>query len=294
MRNRFLMTASLLAVAVGSVATAEAQPWSVKKGATVFAYGAPVVRVDTYANVIAAGATTSTIPDLQVLPPGRPAGPSVFSQDDESNGGGTNVGHAKASYNLDGLGSMVTVVTCKGKAAGAGASRGDYMITALGDTAVQDSFSVRIIPTGATTANVVLNGEALLQRNFPGGSLAAATLDVIVYPDSVKANLDVGRSGAGAVFKGLLIVDKDGIEKVGGGWTASDFQVQVTTDRARVRAVNLTKAISCPNSALLSSVASATAAGPDVPSHTPIMVGILALLMAGAGWMTLRRARTVA
>jgi len=228
---------------------------------------------------------------------GADGGPYIVAIDEEYSPAPakTNWGWAKASYNAPGGPAKDLFVDSffKGIAYGTNnaPSRG-FEIEAIGDTALSDSFHVTITAINATSASLVINGEALLQRNITAP--AVGRFDVMVYPDTVAADLDVTRSGAGALFVGRLMVDRDGIEKADGGWVAGDFQVQVTADRARIRAVNLTKVINCPNSALLATEISATGSAAAVPSATPLTVAILSLLLAGGGWMVLRRRNAMA
>jgi hypothetical protein len=292
MRTKAVLAAVLM-LSVGAVGVSHAVI-KTNKGALVMTW--PGGQAETRANVIAAGAPT-TLPDIDFLPVGSPEpnvpnGPHVHSEDTETNGGGTNSASAVARYNniLDGApGACFVDLVVKGKAGGAlGNSRDGFGVTAIGDTAIDMRFTARVTPTGGTSANLVLNGTALIQRTNPAGP-GVGTLDIIVYPDTVTANLDVTNSGAGAVFKGRLIVDKDGIEKADGGWSASDFAVQLTTDRARITATGLTKAISCPNSALLATMVGTDASAQAVPASSPLALGILSLLMLVGGYMVLRR-----
>ncbi len=287
-------------VALSALAGTAAAAIKYIPGALVITW--PNGTAQTSANVIAQGAVIPTLPDQDFLPPGNGVGAFgtfVFSSDFEANIGLTNRAHAIAAYNrpVDPPGAPVAKtlyvnVQRKGNARGAlSPSRDGYEVAAIGDTAVQDSFMIRIAPINATSANLIMNGEAMIQRNL--ADAGNARLDVIVYPDSNSCNLDPTSSGAGAVFVGRLIVDKDGIQTANGGWSAGDFQLQVTADRVRVRAVGLTKVINCPNTANLTPqmMADATGGAPaaPLPSSTPITVGILSLLLAGVGWMAMRR-----
>jgi hypothetical protein len=269
-------------------------------GANVFEFIPGIAR--TNANGIAQGAFLPTVPDIDWLwaPtfPGSgvcaPNGAFVRSDDLEWNftPSPDNWGQASARYNFcpDGPARTRTVVILlQGIASGGAPSRDGFSVAAIGDTAVSDSFHVQINPVNATNANVVVNGQMLIQRTNPAPGVGR--LDLLVYPDSTTANLDPTRSGAGAIFRGRLIVDKDGIEKADGHWSASDFQVQVTTNHIRVRATALTKAIVAPNTAVLASYFGADASAAAVPASTPVMVTILSLLMAGAGWLAIRRSQ---
>lgn len=300
MRKLALFALSMLAVAslVGNAGAAI----KYVPGALVMTW--PNGTAHTKANVIAAGAVVPTLPDQDFLPPGNGVGAFgtfVFSWDFEANPGATNRADAIAAYNRPTdppgapvAGTLYVNVNRRGNARGAlGNTRdGGVGVSAIGDTAVQDSFMVRVVPINATSANLIVNGEMLIQRNAP--SVGYGRFDIIVYPDSNTCNLDPTSSGAGAVFVGRLIGDRDGIEKADGGWSAGDFQLQVTADRVRIRAVGLTKVINCPNTANLTTQISAVADGAAVPASTPIAIGILSLLMAGAGWMVIRRRTTAA
>jgi hypothetical protein len=251
------------------------------------------------ANSIAQNAFTPTPGEIDKLYaptfPGdgvcAPNGAFVEAKDVEASLGFTNHYSCRASYNkcTDGPARNKTVATfAKGIGSNDAPSRG-FGVAAIGDTAVADSFQVQINPVNATNANVVVNGEIVIQRNV--ASPGVGRFDILVYPDSTIANLDPARTGAGAVFKGRLIVDRDGIEKADGNWSAGDFQVQVTADRVRVRAVNLTKAFTAPNTAVLASDVNAEASAVAVPASSPVAIGALSLLLLGGGYMFLRRRR---
>jgi hypothetical protein len=299
------LVSTVLLLAAGAVGVSDA---AIKyaKGAVVLTW--PGGQAEARANAIASGSAGGpfgeTLPVINFLPPGSTPlntfnGPWVGATDTEANNSGTNSCTATARYNLDadgtGASAKTIFVDCvsKGNAGGGlGNTRDGNSVAALGDTAIDMRFTVRIVPTGGTTANLILNGTALVQRTIAGPGVG--NLNLIVYPDTVIANLDPTSSGAGAVFKGRLFVDKDGIEKADGGLAPGDFVVQLTTDRARVTATNVTKAISCPNSALLATMVATDSQAQAVPGHTPLMIGILSLLMAGVGFMALRRTRLTA
>jgi len=307
MRTKAVL-AAVLFLTVGVVGVSDAAIRYIK-GAMVMTWPASA---ETRANVIAAGAgggggaSGFTLPDIDLLPPGTAVGAFglyVRSDDEEFNAAKTNWATATARYNFPTdppppfgppvAGTLWVDVWSTGRAGGAlGNTRDGNMVAALGDTAVDMAFSVRVVPTGGTSANLIINGTALLQRTIAGPGIGR--LDLLVYPDSVAANLDPTGSGAGAIFKGRLIVDKDGIEKADGGFTPGNFAVQLTTNHARVTATGLIKPITCPNSALLATVLAADSDAQAVPGHTPIMIGILSLLMAGVGFMALRRPRLTA
>lgn len=294
MLKKALAAAVLLTLV--SVAGSEAA-MSYVKGAWVIQFPGP--NVYTYANVIAAGALTPTVPDRDYLLPGTAVGGFglyVRSDDHEESLGLVNRADATARYNFTTdppapapapvAGTLHTKVNIKGDAEGGSPQRMNG-VAAIGDTAIDVQFSAKVLPTGGTSANVIINCEAMVQRTIAGPGVGRVQLTV--YPDSVTANLDVTGSGSGALFRGVLIVDKDGIEKAEGNFAPGDFTVQLTTDRVRVRAVNVTKAIACPNSALLATVLGSDEGAQAVPGSSPFIIGVLTLLLAGAGAMMLRR-----
>ncbi len=204
---------------------------------------------------------------------------------------GANIGYASAKA---GPGRVAErVAWTKGSAsAGLGTS-------AVADTACYDSVRVSYVNTGANQTTLTISGLV-----FADGARSSSSSihRVILYPDSATANLDVNSTGAGALFNGAIHISASTSKPApdvsySGGFISSDFTVTTQANRVSIRATGLNKVVNAvPDTGKVVVRGYSDATSTAVPGISPVLMGLLALMLGGAAFVMLRRqgAETVA
>jgi hypothetical protein len=166
----------------------------------------------------------------------------------------------------------------------------------------RDSMTIAITrPSGAGT--LTLNNFRGELRNNPGaltkGPVSTRVI-VAVYPDTATSKLDVNRTGVGALFFGevhLVLGGNGYFIRQSGGFSGGDFVLTSNPDGSGVvtPSVSLSKPVSVTNGTnaavvMITDDASADH-GATLPATTPILLGLLAVLMLGGALWVLRSQR---